>query len=404
MTYNGQANDDVDLTVVGGAGHVGIPLVLCFADSGLRVLINDLNEAALKTLREGALPFIEYDAQPVLARVLKEGTLRFSARPSDIGRNGPVIVTIGTPVDEFLNPVLGQIKKCLDGILPHIADGQLLILRSTIYPGTTEWIARYLEGLGRRILVAYCPERMVQGYGIAELKSLPQIISGTTPEAQEGAAALFKRIAPDIVYCRPLEAEFAKLFTNVHRYIEFATTNQFYMIAESAGADYRAILDVMKRNYPRAARIPGPGFSAGPCLFKDTMQLAAYSRNQFALGHAAMLVNEGLVLHVIDRLRSAHDLAHATVGLLGMAFKPEIDDVRSSLSYKLKHALLHHAKRVITTDPLVTTDPDLLPLDELVAQSDIMVLCTPHRLYKNLDTRGKPVFDVWNFLEPIRAN
>jgi len=395
--------DDVDLTVVGGAGHVGIPLVLCFADSGMRVLINDLNETALRSLREGVLPFIEYDAQPVLDRVLKKGTLRYGTRPSEIGRNGPVIVTIGTPVDEFLNPVLAQVKKCLDGIVPHVADGQLLILRSTVYPGTTEWIARYLERLDRKILVAYCPERIVQGYGIAELKSLPQIVSGTTPEAEDQAATLFERIAPDIVRCKPLEAEFAKLFTNVHRYIEFATTNQFYMIAESAGADYSAILDAMKRNYPRASRIPGPGFSAGPCLFKDTMQLAAFSRNQFALGHAAMLVNEGLVLHVIDRLRHRYDLANSTVGLLGMAFKPEIDDIRSSLSYKLKHGLLHHAKRVIATDPLVKSDPDLLPLDEVVAQSDIMVLCTPHKLYKNLDTHGKPLFDVWKFVEPIRA-
>jgi UDP-N-acetyl-D-mannosaminuronic acid dehydrogenase len=243
----------------------------------------------------------------------------------------------------------------------------------------------------------------VQGYGIAELKSLPQIVSGTTPEAEEQAASLFQRIAPDIVRCKPLEAEFAKLFTNVHRYIEFATTNQFYMIAESAGADYGAILNAMKRNYPRASRIPGPGFSAGPCLFKDTMQLAAFSRNQFALGHAAMLVNEGLVLHVIDQLRKTYDLANTTVGLLGMAFKPEIDDIRSSLSYKLKHGLLHHAKRVITTDPLVKNDADLQPLEKLVAESDVMVLCTPHRIYKNLDTRGKPVFDVWNFIEPIHA-
>ena len=396
-------HDNIDLTVVGGAGHVGIPLVLCFADSGLRVLINDLNEAALRSLREGVLPFIEYDAQPVLERVLKSGALHYSTRPSDIGRNGPVIVTIGTPVDEFLNPVLGQVKKCLDSILPHIADGQLLILRSTIYPGTTEWIARYLERLSRKLLVAYCPERVVQGYGISELKSLPQIVSGTTPEAEDQAATLFKRIAPDIVRCKPLEAEFAKLFTNVHRYIEFASTNQFYMIAESAGADYGAILDAMKRNYPRASRIPGPGFSAGPCLFKDTMQLAAFSRNQFALGHAAMLVNEGLVLHVIDQLRNTYDLANATVGLLGMAFKPEIDDIRSSLSYKLKHGLLHHAKRVITTDPLVKNDADLLPLDELVAQSDIMVLCTPHKVYKNLETHGKPLFDVWKFVEPTQA-
>jgi UDP-N-acetyl-D-mannosaminuronic acid dehydrogenase len=395
--------DEIDLTVVGGAGHVGIPLVLCFADSGLKVLINDRNQAALDSLREGKLPFIEYDAQPVLDRALGNDSLRYGTKASDIGPNGPVIVTIGTPVDEFLNPVPGPVKQCLDDLLPHMADGQLLVLRSTIYPGTTEWVARYLEGLGRKLPVAYCPERVVQGFGIPELKSLPQIISGTTPEAEDMAAALFSRIAPDIVRVKPLEAELAKLFTNVHRYIEFATTNQFYMIAQSAGADYAAVLRAMKQNYPRAARIPGAGFAAGPCLFKDTMQLAAFSRNQFALGHAAMLVNEGLVLHVIDEMRAAHDLGKCTVGLLGMAFKPEIDDVRSSLSYKMKHGLLMHAKRVITTDPLVKNDADLLPLEQVVAESDVLVVCTPHKIYKHLDTRGKPVFDVWNFVEPVHA-
>jgi UDP-N-acetyl-D-mannosaminuronic acid dehydrogenase len=395
--------NDVDLTVVGGAGHVGIPLVLCFADSGLKVLINDRNKAALRTLSEGTLPFIEYDAQPVLDRALANKALRYGSSPRDLGKNGPVIVTIGTPVDEFLNPVPGPVKECLDDLLPHMEDGQLLILRSTIYPGTTEWVARYLENLGRKLFVAYCPERVVQGYGIPELKSLPQIVSGTTPEAEEMAAQLFSRIAPDIVRVKPLEAELSKLFANVYRYIEFATTNQFYMIAQSAGADYAAVLEAMKRNYPRSARIPGPGFSAGPCLFKDTMQLAAFSRNQFALGHAAMLVNEGLVLHVIDQLRRSHDLANCTVGLLGMAFKPEIDDVRASLSYKLKHGLLMHTRRVLTTDPLVKNDPDLLPLEAVVAQSDILVLCTPHKIYKNLATGGKPVFDVWNFIEPAHA-
>lgn len=391
--------DHVNLTVVGGAGHVGIPLVLCFADSGLNVLINDRNANALEKIARGELPFIEYDAQPVLDRVLERQALSYGTQSSDIGGKGPVIVTIGTPVDEFLNPELGPVKKCLDELLPYIHDDQLLILRSTVYPGTTDWLARYLKDLGRKLRVAYCPERVVQGYGIAELKSLPQIVSGTSQEAEDEAAELFSRIAPSIVRVKPLEAEFAKIFTNVYRYVEFAATNQFYMIAQSAGADYGAILGAMKHNYPRAARIPGPGFSAGPCLFKDTMQLAAFSGNKFALGSAAMQVNEGLVLHVIDHLRRAYDLPTMTVGLLGMAFKPEIDDVRSSLSYKLKKSLLLYTKSVITTDPLVKTDAEILPLAEVLERSDLLIVATPHKEYKHLASAGKPIFDVWNFVE-----
>ncbi|HJX84589.1 MAG TPA: UDP binding domain-containing protein, partial [Candidatus Angelobacter sp.] len=175
--------------------------------------------------------------------------------------------------------------------------------------------------------------------------------------------------------------------------------NQFYMIARSSGADYNAILEAMKRNYPRAARIPGAGFTAGPCLFKDTMQLAAFARNQFALGHAAMLVNEGLVLYVVDEIRRVQDLSQKVVGLLGMAFKPDVDDIRASLSYKLKRALTMYAQSVLTTDPLVKCDPDLLPVEEVIERSDLLILATPHTVYQGLDLRGKPVFDVWGFFK-----
>ena len=106
----------------------------------------------------------------------------------------------------------------------------------------------------------------MQGYGVKELREMPQIISGTSPDAEQEATELFQPIAPEVVIVKPIEAEFAKLFNNAYRYIEFAATNQFYMIAKSAGADYQAIMRAMKQNYPRAKSFPGPGFSAGPCL------------------------------------------------------------------------------------------------------------------------------------------
>jgi UDP-N-acetyl-D-mannosaminuronic acid dehydrogenase len=388
-----------DLTVVGGGGHVGIPLVLAFAEAGMTVNINDRNEAVLATLRSGKLPFIEHGAAPLLSKALANNRLIFTSSSSAISRRGPVIVTIGTPVDEFLNPVQKVVQDCIDALLPYLADDQLLVLRSTVYPGTTAWLDSYLKRLGRKLKVAFCPERVVQGNGIKELGAMPQIVSGTSREAEEEAVALFQRIAPELVVIKPLEAEFAKLFSNAYRYIEFAATNQFYMIAKSAGADYQAITQAMKHNYPRLKTLPRPGFAAGPCLFKDTMQLAAFARNQFGLGQAAMRVNEGLVLQLVDDLRRSYDISNMTIGLLGMAFKAEIDDTRASLSYKLKRTLQMFAREVLTTDPFVTTDPTLLPFDEVVNRSDMLILCTPHSAYADADLDGKPVVDVWGFLK-----
>ena len=391
--------ENADVTVVGGAGHVGIPLVLALAEAGLRVNINDLNKDVLDTLEGGRLPFIEDGADSVLSKALTNRRLVFTHSSDRISTRGPVIITIGTPIDEFLNPVRKVVQDCIDALLPSLADGQLVVLRSTVFPGTTEWLAGYLQGKGRKLKVAFCPERVVQGNGLRELRGMPQIVSGTTPEAEQEAAKLFERITPEVVVLSPIEAEFAKLFANAYRYIEFAATNEFYLIAKSAGVDYQRVLTAMKHNYPRLQGMPRAGFAAGPCLLKDTMQLGAFARNQFALGHSALLINEGLVLHVVEDLKRRYDLANSTIGLLGMAFKAESDDIRSSLSYKFKKVLNGQVREVLTTDPLVTTDSELRPLDDVIAKSDVLILCAPHAAYRQADFKGKPVFDIWGHLD-----
>lgn len=390
--------ENADVTVVGGAGHVGIPLVLALAEAGFRVNVNDISTRALNTLKNGHLPFIEYDAADLLTKALANKRLAFTNSPHEISKRGPIIITIGTPVDEFLNPVRRVVQDCVDSLLPHVADGQLLVLRSTVFPGTTDWLDNYIQSKKRNLKIAFCPERVAQGYGIKELREMPQIVSGTSPEAEQEAIALWQTVAPEVVVVTPLEAEFAKLFNNAYRYIEFAATNEFYLIAKSAGADYQRILNAMKHNYPRARNIPRPGFAAGPCLVKDTMQLAAHARNQFGLGHAAMLINEGLVLHVIEDLKHRYDLSQMTVGLLGMAFKADVDDTRASLSYKFKNALSSLAREVLTTDPHVTSDANLRPFEEVVTKSDLLILCTPHSRYRDADFGRKPVVDIWGFL------
>jgi UDP-N-acetyl-D-mannosaminuronic acid dehydrogenase len=253
-----------------------------------------------------------------------------------------------------------------------------------------------LRAKGRDLLVACCPERIVQGAGLKELRELPQIVSGATPEAEREAVKLFERISPEVVVVSPIEAELIKLFTNAYRYIEFAATNEFYLVAKSAGVDYQRVLKAMKHHYPRLNGVPRPGFAAGPCLVKDTMQLSAFARNQFALGHSALLVNEGLVLHVVDDLKRRYDLANSTVGLLGMAFKAESDDPRESLSYKLRKVLEYEAAEVLCTDVYIQ-DPSFRRLEEVLEQSELLFVGAPHREYRQLELpASKPVVDIWN--------
>ena len=392
-----QGRAQADICIVGGAGHVGLPLGLVLADKGMHVLLYDLSEQALATIGQGRMPFMEHGAGPLLKKALKQKRLSLSSTPEAMAGVKTVIITIGTPVDEFMNPDMKVIKHCVDDLLPYLKDGQLILLRSTVYPGTTDWLAKYLRLKGKKVKVSFCPERVVQGYAIQEVQKMPQIISGVTPGAEKEARRLFKRVTSQVVSMKPMEAEFAKLFSNAYRYIQFSIANQFYMIAKTANLDYNRIVDGMKKDYKRAREIPRAGFAAGPCLLKDTMQLAAFSDNHFSLGHTAMIINEGLVLNLVDELETKYKLDKMTVGLLGMAFKADSDDTRSSLSYKLKKALMYHAKEVLTTDPHVVSDPNLLPLNKVIEESDVLVLCVPHQKYKNINLKKKPVLDIWGF-------
>jgi UDP-N-acetyl-D-mannosaminuronic acid dehydrogenase len=387
----------LDVVVIGGCGHVGLPLAIAFAARGARVGIYDVSEAAVATVNAGQLPFDEPGAAEVLARVVADGRLQASADPSIVGSAENVVVVIGTPVDEHLNPNQTAIPRALGGCAPFLRNGQLLILRSTVFPGVTALVEKMVAGLGVSIEVAFCPERIAEGKAMTELFELPQIVSARLPGGLERAAKLFGMLTDSIVELSPEEAELAKLFTNVWRYIKFATANQFYMMANDRGLDFERIRKGLSQDYPRAADMPGAGFAAGPCLFKDTMQLAAFNNNNFTLGHTAMTINEGLPLYLVHRLEQRFDLSSMTVGILGMAFKGESDDIRSSLSYKLKRILEFKADMVLCADPYVTVDTSLLPQEEVIARSDLLVIATPHREYRNLVT-DKPVADIWNVL------
>ncbi|MEY2471673.1 MAG: UDP-N-acetyl-D-mannosaminuronic acid dehydrogenase [Actinomycetota bacterium] len=385
---------DLDLVIVGGCGRVGLPLGLAFADRGLSVALYDVNERAVGQVANGEMPFQEDGAEEVLGRVGENLVATMDA--SDVARAEHVIVVIGTPVDEHLDPRPTAVPDAIEALAPHLRDGQLLVLRSTLYPGVTAMVERMIERLGVGVEVAFCPERIAEGAALKELFDLPQIVASRSQTGQARAEKLFGALTASTVPLSPEEAELAKLFTNTWRYIKFATANQLFMIANDFGLDFARIRAAMTFDYPRAADLPGPGLAAGPCLLKDTMQLAAFNNNNFVLGHASMLVNEGLPLYIVSKMEDSFDLASSTVGVLGMAFKGGSDDVRDSLAYKLRRILRFKARKVVCTDPYVTTDPSLVPLDDVLREADVLVLAAPHPEYRDLGTKT-PLVDVWGF-------
>jgi UDP-N-acetyl-D-mannosaminuronic acid dehydrogenase len=384
-----------DVVVVGGCGHVGLPLAIILASKKLKVVAFDTNTQVVATVNSGKMPFDEPGAPEVLTEVLRTKLFSASSDKKLVSTAEHVVVVIGTPVDEHLNPDPEVVPNAVAQLLDVLKDGQHLVLRSTVYPGVTKLVEKVIVGSGKKIDVSFCPERIAEGKAVEELIALPQIISARTTHAVDRAKSLFSNLTSNTIVVSPEEAELAKLFTNTWRYIKFAAANQLYTIANDFGVDFERVRHAITTDYPRAADMPGAGFAAGPCLFKDTMQLASFNNNNFTLGHSSMMINEGLPLYLVSRIEKNYDLSKMTVGVLGMAFKAESDDIRSSLSYKLKRILKFKAQSVICADALVSDDETLIGEAELIDRADLVVIGAPHKRYASMSI-SKPVIDIWN--------
>ena len=390
------------LVVIGGCGHVGLPLGIVFANCGVNVVLLDIDESKIAQVNSGRMPFMEKSADQFLKSVIGR-TLTATSDHSCLHDADVAIAVVGTPVDEHLNPTVTDLYRNIDSIIATLPDGALLILRSTVYPGVTKLVYDRIQNRGRKIHVAFCPERIAEGKAMEEIRTLPQIISAFDPEALARAHNVFSIINQELIELTPLEAELAKLFSNSWRYLNFAISNQFYVLAESYGLDFYRIYDAVTRDYPRMKSFARAGFAAGPCLLKDTLQLSAFSGNSFFLGHAAMLVNEGLPNFVVSQLRKS-GLRDKTVAILGMAFKGDSDDKRESLSYKLRKLLALEAREVLCTDPYVQ-DEGLVPLQEAIDRADIIVFGAPHSVYHSLAIpQGKEIVDVWGFWQERQSS
>lgn len=395
MSSNESSNH---IVIVGGCGHVGLPLGIAFASvPNFKVDLVDVNQRSVQEVNEGRIHFVEKGGENALRKVVGK-TLRAHTDGSVVSKSDTVIFVTGTPVDEHLNPRIQDILTVLDQYLPLMKSGQLLILRSTVYPGVTELVRHHVEKKAPGVRIAFCPERVAQGYAIEEIEKFPQIISAFDRETEDRAANLFLKLTSEVLRMTPKEAELVKLFSNSWRYLEFAVANQHYMIAEAAGCEFQRIYHALTYHYPRAATFKRPGLTAGPCLFKDTMQLSAFYDNQFFLGHAAMLINEGLPNFLVNQLeKKIGALAGKKIGLLGMAFKPDNDDTRESLSYKIKKILEARMATVLETD---VYQPTHSKLPAILETAEAFILGVPHSEYRSLNLGRKPCVDCWGFWTP----
>src|SRR5258706_216813 len=333
--------EPLDIVIVGGCGHVGLPLALSFADAGYRVGVDDIDTAKIERVRAGEVPFKEAGAEQLLSKLLPTGRLEFGSEPEMLKRAGTVVIVIGTPIDEFMNPSVTVFDRVIDELIPHIQPHCLVVLRSTVFPGTTEGVQRRLHAAGLDTDVVFCPERIAEGHALEEIRSLPQLVGASSDDAYERAARLFERLGVQIVRTTPREAELAKLLTNTWRYMKFAIANQFFLIAHRSGVDYNRVLGAIRNDYPRAADLPGPGFAAGPCLLKDTMQLSAFTPDHFPMGQAAMQINEGMPNYIIDSLeaRASRPAAAGELALVPDVMKRGLEDVVLAAGVRLEYGV-----------------------------------------------------------------
>ena len=389
-------NSKRNISIIGGAGHVGFPLGLIFGSKGFKVTLIDKDLEKINKINGSKVPFLEENSQKLLNSLIKKKRIFATSQLSKVLKSKYIIVCVGTPINKQLNPNLGNFINFFYQLKKFLKKNQIVIIRSSIYPGICNKVYKIIESKCKNL--SYCPERIVQGKSITELPKLPQLVSGKSKKAIVESGRLFRKICKKIIFTKVIEAELIKLFSNAYRYINFSISNQFYMICQNQEINFFKIRDIMRDGYVRNANIPNSGFTAGPCLLKDTMQLSSFYNHKFSLGHSAMSVNEGIPKFIINKLNTKYNLKKKTVGVLGLAFKSETDDIRDSLAIKLLKLLKSKKIKTLQSDEFYK-NKDNIDKRDLIKKSDIIILSTPHKAYKKLKIgKNKILIDVWGLI------
>ena len=390
-------NSKRHISIIGGAGHVGFPLGLIFSSKGFKVSLIDNDLEKINKINVSKVPFLEENSQKLLNSMIRKKRIFATNQLIEVLKSKYIIVCIGTPINKQLNPSLRSFISFFYRLRKFLKKNQIVIIRSSIYPGICDKIYKIIGNKCKNL--SYCPERIVQGKSIIELPKLPQLVSGKSKKAIAESGRLFRKVCKKIIYTEVIEAELIKLFSNAYRYIHFSISNQFYMICQNQDINFFKIRDIMRDGYLRNANIPASGFTAGPCLLKDTMQLSSFYNHKFLLGHSALSINEGIPKFIINKLNTKYNLKKKTVGVLGLAFKSETDDIRDSLAIKLLKLLKSKKIKTLQSDEYYK-HKDNIDKRDLIKKSDIIILSTPHQAYKKLKIgKNKILIDVWGLID-----
>tara|TARA_B100000700_G_C15002035_1_gene836772 strand:- start:105 stop:1280 length:1176 start_codon:yes stop_codon:yes gene_type:complete len=385
------------IAIIGGAGHVGAPLGIALANRGYKTTLIDLNKKNNQIINSGKMPFLEDGCEKILRKNLSKNMIFATNDYAEIKKNKIIIIAIGTNIKSNFKPELKKFLNFFHFLKKKINRKQSIVIRSSIYPGAYDKVYSIIKTKCKNL--TYCPERIAQGKSILELPKIAQIISGKNVKEIKKISKIFNQISRKVIVTDVLEAELIKLFSNTYRYINFSIANQFYTMCNGLGLDYEKLRLLMKDSYSRNNNIPKAGFTRGPCLLKDTMQLSSFFNNKFKLLNEARNINEGIPKVIFKNLKLKYKLKTKTIGILGLTFKADNDDIRDSLSLKLLNLFKKNNIKVLASDEYYKK-AGLLDKKELVNKSDIIIIATGHKEYKKIKiSKNKIVIDIWNILK-----
>jgi UDP-N-acetyl-D-mannosaminuronic acid dehydrogenase len=398
------------ITVI-GIGRVGLPLALVLAEKGFNVYGIGRDQKKMDFINSGKMPFMEKGAKTLLTKFIGKNFIA-TTDFSYIKKSDYIFLTLGTPIDENMNPVYDQIDSAISSIKKFLKPNQTLILRSTVSPKTTQYVKSIINGIknitvGKNFFLAFCPERIAEGKAIEEIETVPQLIGGVDLKSNIKADLLFKSIGVKTIVSDDISVELAKLFTNMYRYINLAIANEFSVLSDNYGKDIHEIINLVNFGYSRGG-LSLPGLTAGPCLFKDGFFLI--SDLPFGdLISTSWKINESIPLILVKKITDVVALKNKKVAILGVAFKADIDDTRESLSFKIRKALLREQAKVILHDPYVSSYVNQeveKNVYKTIEEVDVIIIATNHSEYYHLDIaklkklakKNCLISDIWNVL------